>query len=146
MDDLVRWLADRLDEDERAACRACAHVSATWYVDEEFGGAVLGWAPGPSASEEVPRTSRRGIMIAPHGPGVAPHIARHDPDRVLRHIRSVRAVIGDLARALRKRDEHPPGTLAFQQWDNRAHGLHRALLRTAAVYADRPGYRAEWAL
>ncbi|MFD8910964.1 DUF6221 family protein [Streptomyces sp. NPDC059575] len=146
MDDLLRWLSDRLDEDERDACRACAHVSATWYVDEDFGGAVLGWYPGPFATEEVPRASRRGVMIAPHGPGVAPHIARHDPDRVLRGVRSVRALIGDLTRTLRKRDEHPAGTLAFQQWDNRAYGLHRALRRMAAVYADRPGYRAEWAL
>ena len=68
MDELVRWLGDELDFDERIA-RACA------------GGGR--WAAAD---------------IAIYGPGLLPevrcHMAEHDPARVLREIEGARKLIG----------------------------------------------------
>lgn len=84
------------------------------------------------------------------------HVARHDPARVLREIDADRALVATYEQACRKRteiaDEHwgatPSGDLsAVERWkeqDAVAEALKPHVLRRAAVYADREGYREEW--
>lgn len=66
---------------------------------------------------------------------VGPHIARHDPARVLREVESKRRIVDWECRyrtTVEKRGE---------DWAHRATGPLRAL---ASVYADHPDYRDEW--
>ena len=63
--------------------------------------------------------------------------ARHDPTRVLAECAAKRAII-----ALFNPDDKT------ETWDGeawRASGIEDALLALAAVYADHPDYRQEWA-
>ncbi|WP_432010164.1 DUF6221 family protein [Streptomyces cucumeris] len=71
MDELVRWLGEQLDEDERVA-RECAG-NGEWDADD----------------------------IAIYGPDLAPevrqHMAEHDPARVLREIDAKRRILAEHA-------------------------------------------------
>lgn len=71
MDDLVQWLGEQLDEDERIA-RACPGDGA-WDAD---GFAFYGRELSPE---------------------VRAHVVAHDPARVLREINAKRDIVDDLA-------------------------------------------------
>ncbi|AQS70861.1 DUF6221 family protein [Streptomyces pactum] len=136
MDDLVQWLRSQLDEDERTARTACEYAEAEWRLDED-GETVLWWPPEPHIAEKerekgLPVVSDhwRGQTISPGGTRIAPHIAEHDPARVLREIDAKRQMLARVVNHanLMGRDE-----------------IHGDLLRLLALpYADRPGYRKEW--
>lgn len=85
------------------------------------------------------------------------HITRHDPERVLREVAAKRAIINDYAETCRIRDEAAeriraagdnPDSADLDEWA-RAHTEAGILLNPishlAAVYADRDGYKEEWA-
>ncbi|MFE2965530.1 DUF6221 family protein [Streptomyces sp. NPDC059340] len=127
MDELVRWLGEQLDEDERIARDA---------------------DPGPWKSDSLGRHDQAAIklgsptstsLIQFDGSRAAAngqHVARHDPARVLREIEAKR----DLLRlAERAHDYHETFTSGF------ASALEGTLRLFALAYADRPGYREEWA-
>lgn len=128
MDELVRWLGERLDEDERIA---------------------RGADPGPWKSNSLGRHDQAAIKLgAPTSTSLiqfdgsraaanGAHVARHDPARVLREIEADRELLRQYAE------------VAANDVDDveYAHGWANALglavrLRTT-VYRDRPGYRAE---
>ncbi|MFE2712261.1 DUF6221 family protein [Streptomyces mirabilis] len=122
MDELVRWLGEQLDEDERIARSA--------------GGVVyLGWAEGGWVEAEIPKTEWKGPGDDGRHVGSVrraedrAHIARHDPARVLREIEAKRRIVDRYA-WLR---EH--GDTGGTAW---------VLPLLALPYADRPGYREEW--
>jgi hypothetical protein len=138
VDDLVQWLRAQLDEDERIARAASEYAEASWQLDED-GETVLWWPPEPHVAEKerekgLPVVSDRwrGQTIASDGTRIAPHIARHDPARVLRDIDAKRGVITGLQHLLQ--DDNP---FVTSQADD-------ALRLLALPYADRPGYREEW--
>jgi hypothetical protein len=141
VDDLVQWFGQQLDEDERIARRA----GDSFRQIGETG--VIVATEGDRAEE----------CASANWAGVAEHIVAHDPARVLREIDADRALVDAYAQACRKRtgiaDEHwgaagPSGDLsAVERWkehDAVAETLKPHVLRRAAVYADRPGYREEW--
>ena len=118
MDELVRWLGEQLDEDERIA-RAVEDRSAPW--DGQW------MADGDSAV----RTVNGHVLFYRHDsgplkPGLADHVAEWDPARVLREIDAKRRILA---------------TLHEEGGDRMFADIFRLL---ALPYADRPGYREEW--
>jgi hypothetical protein len=77
MDDLVRWLGDQLDEDERIARRA----GDSFRQIGETG--VIVATDGDRAEE----------CASANWAGVAEHIVQHDPARVLREIGAKRQIV-----------------------------------------------------
>lgn len=117
--DLVAFLRARLDEDAELARQAAeAGPLAQWDKDIDV---MLG-----SALRLRRRLADGGVPDALAGAALA-HAARHDPTRVLRQT----AVLRDMV----------------DLW-SRMVGTHaQACLRAvAAIWADHPDYREEWAL
>ncbi|MFJ2675099.1 DUF6221 family protein [Streptomyces sp. NPDC087525] len=147
MDDLVAFLRDQLDEDEQIA-RTVEDRSAPW--DGQW------VADGDSAV----RTHNGHVLFYGHGgplkPGLAEHVVRHDPARVLRETGAKRQIVEDYATTARLRDEaaarikaagDSPGAEDLDVWDRaqREAGILEGPVRLlATVYADHPGYREEW--
>lgn len=130
MNDLMAWLTAQLDEDEQIA-RAVEDRSAPW--DGQW------MADGNSAV----RTVNGHVLFYRHGPdplkpGLADHVAAHDPARVLREIDAKRRIV-----ALHARPHHQCVTEnGPTQW----HAADPcATLRLIALpYTDRPGYQDGW--
>jgi hypothetical protein len=127
MDDLVVWLRQQLDEDERVARAAGEGDWAAWEHTGEVVAAPLGF--GKICQGVWGDLGERGD-----------HIARHDPARVLRDVARDRLILDEYRKALDRRAQHP-GDVASA-------GALLALLRVmellALPYSDRPGYREEW--
>jgi hypothetical protein len=128
MDELVRWLGEQLDEDERIA-RAVEDRSAPW--DGQW------VADGNDAA----RTYNRHVLFYGHNyplkPGLVAHVVEHDPARVLREIEADRELLRQYAEvAANDVDdvEYAHG------WAN---ALGLAVRLRATAYRDRPGYRGE---
>lgn len=99
--DLVEFLTTRLDEDEQVARSACKYAEASWHLDEEDEATILWWPPEPHIAEKerekgLPVVSDRwrGETIEYSGERIAPHIARHDPARVLAEVDAKRRMVG----------------------------------------------------
>lgn len=164
MDELVRWLGEQYDEDALWAMEASRRNEQ----QAPAGGVHWQWedyetddvvTPDPGQEEFVNgerfRVSLRSRERWPTSSGVGDlpqfaspmaeeipsavggHIIRHDPARVLREIDAKR----DLLRlAERAHDYHETFTSGF------ASALEQTLRLFALAYADRPGFRKEWAL
>ena len=148
MDELVRWLGEQLDEDERIARAAGEEDGPDWHYD---GHAVL--------------TRRENDLVAVGSqdfmePARGEHIAAHDPARVLREIDAKRQLL----------DDHPivprtvePTSVGGQEiggpyypfgcgnchadpetGEVSGFGYCLTWRVLAAVHADRSGYRQEW--
>ncbi|MFB6934560.1 DUF6221 family protein [Streptomyces chartreusis] len=116
MDELVRWLGEQLDEDDRIARAA---TPGPWEQTPE--------RPGTLASAEYWHVV--DCSETPAAGGNVEHVARWDPSRALREIDAKRQIVDRYA-WLR---EH--GDTGGTAW---------VLPLLALPYADRPGYREEW--
>ena len=134
MVDLVRWLGEQLDEDERIA-RATTERQP---YDE--------WdAVGAGDDDDAARSHWEVVKIArmaqsPAARALAIHIAAHDPARVLREIDAKRRMLADFVPELAQTDATIEG-----EWNSHDDLEHKLLAYLALPYADRPGYREEWA-
>lgn len=120
--DLVAFLRERLDEDEQTARRA----GESFRQVGETG--VIVTTEGDRAEE----------CASANWAGIAEHIVRHDPARVLREVEAARRLIRAHAKWCSGRCEakHPEGGFdAAHYW---------GLKVRAEVYADHPDYRPEW--
>ncbi|WP_225825627.1 DUF6221 family protein [Streptomyces naphthomycinicus] len=151
MDELVRWLGEQLNEDERTARAA---TLGPWVQSGigEYGWTVDFGRPGAGVETE---DSEQGLADADF-------IAAHNPARVLREIDVDRELLAEYERLLTAHDAHQreAARLAEQGDDDPTrhaalrreadylpamlHVLDRWAKRKAVVYADRPGYREEW--
>ncbi|MDV5145918.1 DUF6221 family protein [Streptomyces sp. SBC-4] len=144
MDDLIAFLRARLDEDA-AAARAAAwdeDMSARWtaasspyggdqdhprwYVNDAYDDGVLGKVDPQGNDDE----------------GVARHIARHDPARVLHTTEGLRALLQRYAEPESSPDL--PDSLNRLTANVERQVLAVAFQYLALPYADHPDYRAEW--
>ena len=121
MDDLVRFLRDRLDETAAKAEAARGDGDGRWHQDDadRYPGRIV--------------DSKGGIVTFDEGApdeAQAAHIARHDPARVLAEVETKRRIIARV-------ENH-----AFLMGRDEIHGDLLRLL--ALTYADHPDYREEW--
>ena len=141
--DLVQWLGAQLDEDERIARAATpgpwrahdTHLGQYGYAATVLSGEgndtdLRAWLP--SMSNE-PWDEARNVWAD------AAHVAEWDPARVLREIDAKRRLL-----ALHDRPQHQ---CVAEDGPTQWHAKDPcATLRLLALpYADRPGYRQEWA-
>ena len=120
MDDLVTFLRTQLDADELAAKATAEFVGDNFNADPDR------WAWGGGGGPGVPFDLLSGLDVGEWMEPLGRYIARHDPARVLREVAAHRAIVNDCEK---RRSVQGKWTL-------------RDL---AAVYADRDGYRPEWA-
>jgi hypothetical protein len=151
-DDLAAFVRRRLDEDEQIARAACEYAEAEWRLDEEYGETVLWWPPEPRVAEAerrhgLPVTSDqwRGQTIESGGTRIAPHIARHDPARVLADVAAKRRILAECAYWYDK--VNASATEKYPQPDlgARFEVAMPILLLLALPYRDHLDYRPEWA-
>jgi len=151
MDDLIVFLAARLDEDE-AAARACKH--AEWRVE---GPPPEAGITGPAG--EMLLEGRSGQYTwahlarpAMHTGYSLHHAARHDPARVLREVAAKRAILDEWEDTSGRRYHLPEGVSEGRDDDERlrddavAEAMDTVIAHLAAVYSGHPDYRPEWAL
>ncbi|MFH9579108.1 DUF6221 family protein [Streptomyces globisporus] len=119
-DDLVQFLRDRLDDDERIARHA---VDGPW-VDPMGGPIRGGYEERFVIAQQVQRWNSQ-------------HIVRHDPARVLREVEAKRRILY-LAVQL------PKVTASTDMFDNSRDAWADVLKQLALPYADHPDYRDEW--
>jgi hypothetical protein len=164
VDDLVQWLGEQLDEDERIA--RAVRVPHDWHqgpgddpewTDEEM---VCMWPPEFHTPYERDK-HWRGLTV--EGPELAAHIAEHDPARALREIDAKRQLLTEVLSEphFMSADDHWNTCPAIVDEDgvpvcldeSRAPGpcdcgrearVARRLHLLALPYAARPGYREDW--
>jgi hypothetical protein len=128
MDDLVQWLGQQLDEDERIARAA---TRGPWV---QSGIGDYGWTVDfgrPGAGVETADTDQ--------GLADADFIADHDPARVLREIAAKREA---LVHCERIRQHTRQGEEVYVLAEG---AVAKQIQIMAAAYNQRPGYREEWA-
>jgi hypothetical protein len=122
---LVEFLTARLDEDEQTARAATGkYRSPTWRVDGDDETLLI-----------YPDDGSTGFTF--DGP-IAPHIARHDPARVLADVAAKRRVL----------ERHAECGTGYGYCDDGGHvvsgGPCPDLRDAVAPYADHPDYDAGW--
>ena len=138
MDDLTAWLRHQLDDDEQAARESANEMSGEWQAEHPPGSR---WkvmdALGYSVVEYTDLDSEPWFAT--------PHIARHDPARVLAEVDAKRRILAE--------HEHFPTAGGFGcricAYNGRdgviePEGWCATVRLLALPYADRPGYRDEW--
>jgi hypothetical protein len=127
MDELVKWLREQLDEDERIAnAVGFANIETGEYLWESRYLILQGDAGG----ESKVTTELDGEL--------AEHVARHDPARVLREIEAKREALAHFERI---RQHTRQGGEAYVLAEG---AVSKQIQIMATAYADRPGYREEW--
>ncbi|MFJ4837162.1 DUF6221 family protein [Streptomyces sp. NPDC088746] len=134
MDDLVQFLRARLDDDS-AAARA-----ASWDEDGDR------WDTQHQGQWSVIDHTDDGVIeVPPHAAndaGVAQHMARHDPARVLREVEAHRLL-------LKRYDEPETSPDLPDSMNKLTSGVQRQVLADvfrvlALPYADHPDYQETW--
>ncbi|MER5209406.1 DUF6221 family protein [Streptomyces sp. NPDC002838] len=140
MDELVRWLGEQLDEDERIARAATwCEDAAAWHAEPSPFGARDGgqrWYIEDAMDDGV---VTHVDPVASDDEGVARHIAEWDPARVLREIDAKREL-------LRRYEAMAADVLVLTSGVQEILSEYRRVIlpSLAAGYSDRPGYREEW--
>lgn len=143
---IVEFLEARIAEDEAIAREAIVpHRPGTHWVweapDDDGDPESPRWL---RTVEEFPTTSGVGDLPGlPLGsdcmasPSAAmPHIARHDPARVLRQCEAMRAIVGDYKRYLAEERRRMNGWVTEKD--------SPIVLALASIWSDHPDYRVEW--
>ncbi|MFJ1900480.1 DUF6221 family protein [Streptomyces sp. NPDC088115] len=130
--ELVQFLRGRLDEDEKTARAA---TPGQWSADNE---AYAESIHGPSNAAVVSGGRWGGEASVFESTEDALHIARHDPDRVLREVEAKRMILERFAE-LSGEDWKPsaPRVVRLQE-------LRDSVRCLALPYADHPEYQDAW--
>lgn len=138
--DIVRFIEDRLAEDEAVAKSMGVEGAGRWWVGQRFDGSLD--PDGSTVFVDVRRSDGLGYihlgtpgMLA--GP-TATHIARHDPARVLAEVAAKRLLLQEIE-LITIRDADGNMDDAFL---NRPAG--RLLRAMASAHADHPDYDPAW--
>ncbi|WP_327249880.1 DUF6221 family protein [Streptomyces sp. NBC_01320] len=133
MDDLMKFLRDRLDEDEKMSGTAS---EGPWSVDN---GDYAKLVYGADQSAVLCGGCWGGEASVFESTADALHIVRHDPARVLAVVEAKRAAIGHYEKLRR-----------FAETERRqeyllVEGAGAVVIKMLALpYADHPGYRDDW--
>ena len=119
--DLIAFLNARLDEDKAAAAKAQKKRRSPWRVIDSIRMRVISGSP-----------NRDLVVAETPGDGIADHIARHDPARVLREVEAKRAMLAELTR------------WPFDYRPECNDPIRLFVRQLAAIYSDHPDYREEW--
>ena len=133
MDDLVAFLAARLDEDEAAATAVRVARSADPAFREAAGRWTLREHPSESA---MIRDGNGNVVVFDEGAPSdeeAAHIARHDPARALREVEAMREILTAYVKT-EAGGYRGDGWIAFRF----------AVETLAEVWSGHPDYRPEW--
>lgn len=150
-DDLIAWLNQQIDDDERVANEAGGNEWAT----VALGSSVVAFNTSATFTDINPAEEvKLAIVAESQSEELVRHVTRNDPARVLREVAAKRKTL-----AVHRITNHPP----FPGDDRPQHSCQRcdwtpeeelwnygvaceAVLAIASVYSDRPGYRDEWKL
>lgn len=133
MTNIMEFLQARLDDDERVALTAIGEQPA--YAVWAYEGDEVFAADVDRAGDTWNVTCDSEGLLPAVEKKDGPHIARHDPARVLRDVAAKRAVIEALM-------EIP----AEHGKDAGFRAIGKSIPAMAAVYSDHPDYQKEWAL
>jgi hypothetical protein len=155
MDDLVRWLREQLDKDERIALAATPgpwwhNPGKQWLGPDAFekydlrqGEEFVGYGGPHPFTGAVASTGPASNM---QGMKDAAFIAEHDPARVLREIEAKRAVVARYEFACREASRVDLTEDERETWIRVGGALQSVVIQLAAPYSGRPGFKAEeWA-
>lgn len=150
MTDLVEWLRAQLDEDERLARLAIGEIQDST--------GVWTWTYVVTPGGDFKVVDQLGYSVLGHYDvcanvwDVGPHVAEHDPSRVLREVAAKRKLLA-VHWSTDSLDSRVPGRLLcvecstmnrLQEWVGREYPC--ATVRLLALpYSHRPGYLLEWA-
>lgn len=132
-DDLVVFLRERLDEDERSARRA---DEGPWRLK----------TLGRHDQAAISTNATTGLVQLDGGPATANgvHIARHDPARTLREAEAKRRLLRHYESAvIALRNAGPSGEI-HDQMTSVVNTLRAVLRDQAQVYADHPDCKETW--
>lgn len=144
--DLVAFLRERLEEDERIASRATKgpwryNIRKQWHSPEDLPTRSNGEEFIAAGSREVP------ICVATTGPADDPqsiadalHGARHDPARALRQVERDRKLLQRALSGITCSQAHP----GMDVYCSDGHYDEKLLRLLALPYSDHPDYREEW--
>jgi hypothetical protein len=138
--DLVEFLRAQLDADEQFALLACAGRSGS-SPNVLADGAPIPWRD----DHRNVWVSGRDSAATAASAGIATHIARHDPARVLREVEAKRRIIDRCVYLMGWTDEHDPQVTEHEVTMMRAAGSEM-LRDLAALFAGEPGYKEAWAV
>jgi hypothetical protein len=135
VDELIVFWAARLDEIEAAAKAALHGGTGCWL---RSGNGDLVDADRDEMMWVIPAGKTTDEELA--------HIARHDPDRVLREAAAKRAILAEREQVRAKFEEFSASTDRELSgwWAGRVIEVERIIRVQAAVWSGHPGYRAEW--
>ena len=122
---IVEFIEARIAEDEKVARAAAEMDGEMWSAVDPFGG------------ESPDRVEGEGVSTVGYDmhEDVAPHVARHDPARVLRQCTALRAALASA------QDLFEEGYSA----DDAEQFLTSELAPMAAIWSDHPDYQSDWA-
>jgi len=139
MDDLTTWLRAQLDDDERVARAVQLHLWTVSTPPPDVAPITLVANAGGSHYSHLAEGVR---MHDPDG-AVLHHAARWDPARVLAEVDAKRRIIDRYEDAVARQSDDDYSLIAA---DVQAEEYRDWVLPLLALpYADRPGYRSEWA-
>jgi hypothetical protein len=134
-DELVAWLRQQLDEDERVARSA---TMGPWQWGPSIG--KISWVlTGPA----VPYG---GFVLGVSDAGCpstydAEHIARFDPQRMLDEVKAKRLILASITGRLCPGEDDDGWVSVDAETDGLAHAVLRTLTQP---YAGRPGWNKDW--
>ncbi|MER5600544.1 DUF6221 family protein [Streptomyces sp. NPDC002265] len=136
MDELVQWLVEQLDEDERIAKAAAEDVGVPEWTGSDESGHAWRYQHGGVWGDHDGLCSDAPEVVATNYKTLQRHIASHDPARVLQEIDAKRRIIAEHDINGRQLGDH---------MDCQSYDFPCLTLRLLALpYADRPSYRDEW--
>lgn len=144
MNDLVAWLREQLDEDERVALAA---YGAKWEVGPTFGARdnrVYVREDGDLIDSVGTCVIAGQVSNVPQFRANAAHIARWDPGRALAEVESKREIIAQYE-AMQAGVDAARDTILAGAAKVRLGAYEKVLRFMTIPYVDRPGYDPAWA-
>jgi hypothetical protein len=156
MDDLMQWLGEQLDEDERIA-RAAAEPEKWIELNRapHLHWSVEYWADPDRAAVVAEESSAYPVVVTAEGMDEADaearavHVAEHDPARVLLETDAKRQLIRELLDYEAQFDSDRGCGHSAEYFTSGLHSGHMpkdilGLRLMASGYSHRPGFREEW--